>query len=70
MIPLCGISNPLEKRPFLAFFGVKHSTSPQNALWHERLEVLFTLTAMIPLCGISYPCGECPYFGYSPVWDL
>ena len=33
----------LEKRPFLAFFGVKHSTSPRNALWHERLEVLFTL---------------------------
>ncbi len=37
----------LEKRPFLAFFGVKHSTSPRNALWHERLEVLFTL----PFCG-------------------
>ena len=47
VIPLCGISNPCEKRPFLAFFGVKHSTSPRNALWHERLEVLFTLDPII-----------------------
>ena len=55
-------SNRHEKRLSLAFFGVKLSTSPRNALWHERLEVLFTLTFASFAVRLRRAVNQMPFF--------